>query len=208
MGLTLQGVPLVREWCSSRSPCPPDVAGRPNSPRGDERERPPSGPCSRDESVLPSGSRRNPTVDAFLGFPPAESSPHPPGPSLVVTMPALSSLGGIDVPTHLDPRASRIEWIGLARFRAACSLEVLHLATVAALRSSSRGAGSWFSPHAGRRALHATPTAIQAPSRSMQSQILGPQPGATVHRCSTGHLVRSSALVFSMSVACRSRRED
>jgi hypothetical protein len=51
------------------------------------------------------------------------------------------------------------------------------------------------SPHAGRRALHASPTAIQAPSRSMQSRILGPRPGATVHRCSTGHLVRSSEVL-------------
>jgi hypothetical protein len=33
MGLTLQGVLLVRERCSSRSPCPPDVAGR-TAPRG------------------------------------------------------------------------------------------------------------------------------------------------------------------------------
>jgi hypothetical protein len=33
MGLTLQGIPLVRERCSSRSPCPPDVAGR-TTPRG------------------------------------------------------------------------------------------------------------------------------------------------------------------------------
>jgi hypothetical protein len=95
MGFTLQGLPLVRERCSSRSPCPPDIAGRPNSPRGDERERPPSGPCSRDESVLSPESRRIPTVDAFLGFPPPEPSPHPPGPSLVVTRPALSSSGGM-----------------------------------------------------------------------------------------------------------------
>jgi hypothetical protein len=96
MGLTLQGVPLVREWCSSRSPCPPDVADRPHPPKGDERERPPSGTCSRDESVLPSRAPEGvPTVDAFLGFSPPESSPHPHGPSLVVTMPALSSFGGM-----------------------------------------------------------------------------------------------------------------
>jgi hypothetical protein len=97
MGLTLQGVPLVREWCSSRSPFPPDVAGRPNPPKGAKRVRPPTGPCSRDESVLASSTprREHTTVDAFLGFPPSESSPHPPGPSLVVTMPALSSSGGM-----------------------------------------------------------------------------------------------------------------
>jgi hypothetical protein len=96
LGLTLQGVPLVRERCSFRSPCPPDVAAPPCPPRGDGRVRPPSGPCSRDESVLaPGAPEGDPTVDAFLGFPPTESSPHPPGPSLVVTMPALSSLGGM-----------------------------------------------------------------------------------------------------------------
>jgi hypothetical protein len=95
MGLTLQGVPLVRERCSSRSPCPPDVAGR-TAPRGGRNgKRPPSGPSSRDESVQPPESRRKPAVDTLMGLTPPEPSPHPPGPSLVVTMPALSSLGGM-----------------------------------------------------------------------------------------------------------------
>jgi hypothetical protein len=35
------------------------------------------------------------TVDAFSGFAPSELPPHPSGPSLVVTMPALSPLGGM-----------------------------------------------------------------------------------------------------------------
>ena len=95
MGLTLQGVLLVREWCPSRGPCPPDVAGRAPPPRGERTERPPSGPRSRDEFVLSPASRRRPAVDTFLGFPSSEPSPHPPGPSLVVTMPALSSFGGM-----------------------------------------------------------------------------------------------------------------
>jgi len=95
MGLTLQGVLLVYERCPSRGPCPPDVTDRAPSPRGERTERPPSGPHSRNEFVLSPASRRRPAVDTFLGFASPEPSPHPPGPSLVVTMPALSSLGGM-----------------------------------------------------------------------------------------------------------------
>jgi hypothetical protein len=95
MGLTLQGVLLERERCPFRGPCPPDVASRP-TPRGEiERNRPPSGPCSRDEFVLSPASRGRPVVDTFLGFASPEPSPHPPGLSLVVTTPALASLGGM-----------------------------------------------------------------------------------------------------------------
>ena len=86
--------------CPSRSPCPPDVPGEPTPPRGNGVGRPPTGPCSRDESVLSPNSQRSPAVDAFLGFSPPERSLHPPGRSLVVTMPALSPLGGMtSVPT-------------------------------------------------------------------------------------------------------------
>jgi hypothetical protein len=86
----------------------------------------------------------DPAVDAFLGFPPPERSPHPSGLSLVVAMPALTSFERGDVPTRLDLRASRSGWIGLVRFRTAGSPGVLHLATVAAHRSPCRGAGSWL----------------------------------------------------------------
>ena len=96
MGLTLQGVPLVREWCSSRSPFPPDVADRPEPPEGGRAG------AAAFRALFPRRVRagvgapeRVPTVDAFLGFASPESSPHPPGRSLVVTMPALSSLGGM-----------------------------------------------------------------------------------------------------------------
>ena len=66
------------------------------APRGErERNRPPSGLRSRDEFVLPPAPRGRPAVDTFLGFASPEPSPHPPGPSLVITMPALSSLGGM-----------------------------------------------------------------------------------------------------------------
>jgi hypothetical protein len=82
------------ERCPSRGPCPPDVAGH-RAPEGTLRNRPPSGPRARAESVLPPNPRRDPAVDAFLGFSPAEPSPHPSGRSLVVTMPALSPLGGM-----------------------------------------------------------------------------------------------------------------
>jgi hypothetical protein len=64
------------------------------------------------------------------------------------------ALGRDDVPTHLGLRASRSGWIGLVRFRTACSPGVSHLSTVTALRSSSRGAGSCF--HLTREATHDT----------------------------------------------------
>lgn len=98
LGLTLQGVLLVREWCPFRGPCPPDLADRTPTPRGERTEWLPSGPHSRDEFVLSPASRRRPAVDTFLGFPSPEPSPHPPGRSLVVTMPALASLGGMTSP--------------------------------------------------------------------------------------------------------------
>jgi len=144
LGLTLQGVLLVRERCSSRSPCPPDVAGRARPPKGVGTE-----PAAyralfprrvRAAASLPkeTGRRCLPGFRLSRAFSPsarAIACSHDAGPRV---------LGGDDVPTHLDLRASRIEWIGLARFRAACSHEVWHLATVVALRSPSRGAGSWL----------------------------------------------------------------
>jgi hypothetical protein len=154
LGLTLQGVLLVRERCPSRGPCPPDVTGRAHSPRG-ERTEPAASRASfprrvRAAASLPreTGRRYLPGFHLSRAFSPsarAIACSHDAGPLV---------LGGDDVPTHLDPRASRIEWIGLARFRAACSLEVRHLATVVALRSPSRGAGSWF--HLTQDAAHYT----------------------------------------------------
>jgi hypothetical protein len=94
MGFTLQGVLLVRERCPSRGPCPPDVAGHP-PPRRETRG------TGRLQGLIPATSScchrvpRNSAVDAFLGFSPTERSPHPPGPSLVVTMPALSPFSGM-----------------------------------------------------------------------------------------------------------------
>lgn len=38
MGLTLQGVLLVREWCPFRGPCLPDVTDRAPSPKGERTE--------------------------------------------------------------------------------------------------------------------------------------------------------------------------
>jgi hypothetical protein len=99
MGFAPQGVPLVREWCPFRGPCPPDVAcRRARPPRREEwagRGRlqgllPATSPCCRSTTHE---ERR--TVDAFSGFAPTELPPHPSGPSLVVTMPALSPLGGM-----------------------------------------------------------------------------------------------------------------
>lgn len=89
-------------------------------------------------------SPREPTVAAFLSFPSSESSPHPSGSSLVVTMPALTSFGGLTSPTTWIPGHHGTGWIGMVHFRTAYSLEVSHLPTVTALRSPPRGAGSWF----------------------------------------------------------------
>jgi hypothetical protein len=154
MGFTLQGVLLVGERYPFRGPCPPDVA---------DRTRPPGGARTEPTAFRALFSRR---VRAATGPPRETGRRYLPGlrlsrafsPSARVIACSHDAgplvLGGDDVPTHLDPRASRIEWIGLARFRAACSLEVRHLATVVALRSPSRGAGSWF--HLPQDAAHYT----------------------------------------------------
>jgi hypothetical protein len=197
LGLTLQGVPLVREWCSFRSPCPPDVADRPD-PRGGANGSgrlqglvPATSPCCRRFSRERPDRRCLPGLlpsRVFSPFTRAIACSHDAGPLV---------LGWDDVPTRLDHRASRIEWIGMVRFRTTYSPGVLHLATVTVLRSVPRGAGSWLCLTQGDTPEGVPPTAIQAPSTTRQSRILGPRPGTAVHRCSTGHLVRSSALVFS-----------
>jgi hypothetical protein len=84
-----------RERYPSRGPCPPDVAGDTTPRRERRRTGRLQGLVPASESVLPPSSRRNPAVDAFLGLSPPERSLHPPGRSLVVTMPALSSLGRV-----------------------------------------------------------------------------------------------------------------
>jgi hypothetical protein len=160
MGFALQGVPLVRERRSSRSPCPPDVAGQLSPSRGRKNR------AAAFRALFP---RR---VRAVTGIPKETGRRcllelHP---SRVFSPSARAIacsrdagphvLGGDDVPTHLDPRASRIEWIGLVRFRTAYSLEVSHLATVTSLRSSSRGAGSWFHLTQEATPCGATTTAI------------------------------------------------
>ena len=95
LGFALQGVPLARDGYSSRSPCPPDVTGCPIPPRRGWTPRPPPRLRSRGESVLPSPGRSRRTVDAFLGFPPSERSPHPSGHPLLVTGPTSSPSGGM-----------------------------------------------------------------------------------------------------------------
>jgi hypothetical protein len=94
MGFALQGVPLGASGAPLGALALLTLPSTP-LPEGSGIGRPPTGPRSRDESVLPPGSRRIPAVDAFLGLSPPERSLHPPGRSLVVTMPALSSLGGM-----------------------------------------------------------------------------------------------------------------
>jgi hypothetical protein len=136
-----------RERCPSRGPCPPDVPDpRPPLPR-EERSRgrgrlqglvPTTSPCRRPAAARQPDRRCLPGLRPSRAFPPsvrAIASSHDAGPL---------ALGRDDVPTHLDHRASRIEWIGLVRFRTAGSPGVLHLPTVAALRSPFRGAGSWL----------------------------------------------------------------
>jgi hypothetical protein len=94
MGFALQGVPLGASGAPLGALALLTLPATP-PPEGSGIGRPPTGPRSRDESVLPPSSQRNPAVDAFLGFSPPERSLHPPGRSLVVTMPALSPLGGM-----------------------------------------------------------------------------------------------------------------
>jgi hypothetical protein len=105
--------------------------------------RSPPGLCSRHGSV-PSSVLVRPTVAALLGFTPSERSLHPSGRVALVARPPLPSRIRADVPARRDPRVLRSRWIGVARLRAAGSLGVRHLMTVAALRSSGSGAGSWI----------------------------------------------------------------
>jgi hypothetical protein len=102
VGFALQGVPLGARGAPLGALALLTLPATPLPERSDVG-RPPTGPRSRDESVLPPNSRKSPAVDAFLGFSPPERSLHPPGRSLVVTMPALSPLGGM---TSLPARTS------------------------------------------------------------------------------------------------------
>jgi hypothetical protein len=94
LGFALQGVPLDTRGAPLGVPALLTLPATP-PPEGGGVGRPPTGPWSRVESVLPPSSQRNPAVDTFLGFSPPEHSLHPSGRSLVVTMPALSPLGGM-----------------------------------------------------------------------------------------------------------------
>jgi len=145
MGFTLQGVPLARDGYSSRSPCLPDVAWARSLPvRG--------GACAmvafkaffprRVRAVTgwpkPTGRRCLPGFSPFRAFPPSSQAfvcSHEAGPL---------ALGWGDVPTRLGLRASRCGWIGFARFRAAGSLGVSHLATVETLHSRFGGRAHGF----------------------------------------------------------------
>ena len=106
MGFALQGVLLNRKRCPSRGPCPPDVT-QVTTPFPRERLRlaPPTGLHACDEFVLSPDNRSCQAVDTFLGFSPSERSPHTSGLSLLVAMPALSSLGGV---TSLPAWTSRL----------------------------------------------------------------------------------------------------
>jgi hypothetical protein len=90
LGFAPQGVPFGARGAPLGVPALLTLPAAAPPRRGTKRGRLPAGPSSRVESVLSPGSRGNPAVDAFLGFPPPELSPHPPGPPLVVTAPALS----------------------------------------------------------------------------------------------------------------------
>jgi len=158
LGFALQGLLLARERYPSRGLCPPDVAVR-GSPERDPRNRPPPGPRSHGEFVLAPDPRRSPTVDAFLGFSPPERSPHPSGPPLVVAAPALASLGGM---TSLPAWTSGLRRANGSAWSVSGLPALLGFRT---LRPSRRavhrpGSGLIASPPAGRRARHATPTAV------------------------------------------------
>jgi hypothetical protein len=117
----------------------------PNLPKEERADRgrlqgflPATSPCCRSTLTRRPSRRCLPGLVPSRAFAPsvrATACSHGAGPL---------ALGRDDVPTHLDLRASRSGWIGLVRFRTAGSPGVSHLPTVAALRSSLRGAGSWF----------------------------------------------------------------
>jgi hypothetical protein len=132
-----------RGGCPSRGPCPLDVSAA-VSPGGASSTGRLQGlvlassPCCHRR---PEGLR--PSMPSW-GFPLQSVLPIRPGDSLVVALPSLSPFRrSTSRPTWVSGHLG-VGWIGLARFRATGSLGVLHLLTVAALRPSIPGAGSWF----------------------------------------------------------------
>jgi hypothetical protein len=172
LGFALQGFLLVRKRCPSRGPCPPDVTRAASLfPREQALLEPPPGLRACDEFVLPPRDRGRLAVDTFLGFPPSERSPHTSGLSLVVTMPALSSLGGV---TSLPAWTSRLRGThGSAGPFPSCQLSW-------GFAPSDRpdtpfivpGSGLMVSPRAGC-CLTGSPAALFASSDPMQSRFLG-----------------------------------
>ena len=141
LGFALHGVPLARGRFPSRGPCPPDVARRSASQGSVRRAAFRASFPRRVRAVVEKPKlldrRCHPGLRPSRAFPPSArglACSREPGP--------LALRRG-DVPIRLDHRASRIGWVGLARFRAAGSPGVSHLSTVTALRSSRWEAGSW-----------------------------------------------------------------
>ena len=212
MGFALQGLLLVRERYPSRGPYPPDVTEvrhpLPKEWKPTWAAYRVSYPRRVRAVVLRPGGRW--TVDAFLGFSASKHSPHASGPSLVVTMPAFSPLGGVTSrPAWTSrPRGSH----GLAGSSLSCRLSC---GSAPSDRHDTPftvpGSGLMVSPRAGS-CLTGRPTALCASSDPVQPRFLGSWSGVVVHRCSTGHVVRSSALVYQsalhpLSGAPRQRRE-
>jgi hypothetical protein len=172
LGFALQGVLLDRKRCPFRGPCPPDVT-RVALPFPRERSllAPPTGLLACDEFVLSPGDRSRLAVDTFLGFSPSERSPHTSGLSLLVTMPALSSLGGV---TSLPAWTSRLRGThGSAGPFPSCQLSWgfapydCHNTPFVV-----PGSGLMVSPRAGC-CLTGSPTALLASSVPTQSRFLG-----------------------------------
>jgi hypothetical protein len=147
LGFALQGVPLV----ASRTPFgAPALLTLPlpcaPSPCGEDTEDAAASRASfpRRVRAVVQPPRGRPDRRYLLGLSPSRA--FPPSVRAIASSHDASplALGQGDVPTHLDLRASRIEWIGLVRFRTAGSPGVPHLPTVTALRPPFRGAGSWF----------------------------------------------------------------
>jgi hypothetical protein len=143
MGFALQGVPLGARGAPLGALALLTLPATP-PPGGSGVGRPPSGPCSRDESVPSPSPQKGPGRRCLPGlFPSRALTPsaraiacsHDAGPL---------ALGRDDVPARPDLRASRIGWLGVVRLRTAGSPGVWHLSTVTALRPPPRGAGSWF----------------------------------------------------------------
>jgi hypothetical protein len=141
---------------------------------------PPTGPCSRDASVLsPDHHEGGRAVDAFLGFSPPERSPQPSGRSLVVAMPALSSLGGM---TSLPTWTSGLRGADGSAWSVSGLPALLGLCTLRPSRHSVHRPGERAHAFASRRTSRMTRDANSDPSSLADDAAKGPRPPTRCRR--------------------------